>query len=175
MSDKLLVVIDMQNDFISGVLGSKQAEAMVNRVINKINNWDGLIFVTMDTHDDRTYCNTQEGSKIPMHCVRGTDGWMVHDGIKEALKEHGGFYIHQKLNSFGASEISNYATRHGCNNVEFVGLYTNICLISNALMLRNMDPYMDIFVDAKCCAGTTKAAHEAALNIMKDCCINILT
>lgn len=174
MSNGLLVVVNMQNDFVTGALGSKQSEAIVNRVIEKIDNWDGLIFAIMDTHDENAYRKTKEGIKNPSHCIRGTEGWMIHEGVKKALKDHGGFYIHQKFNVFGANEISNYATRHGCDSITFVGLYTDVCVISNALMLRSMNPFIDISVDARCCAGTTKYAHEASINVMKNCCIDIL-
>ena len=171
---KLLVVIDMQNDFIDGVLGSKQAIDIVDNVVNKIDSWEGPILATMDQHMEGTFQKTVEGKRLPMHCEFGGEGWRFNSKVKEAFDRHGSVYICQKPEKFATSEIGSYISTMDIDSVEFVGLCTDICVISNVLMLRSINPYIDISVDSSCCAGINESSHNAALSIMKECCVNIL-
>lgn len=172
--NKLLVVVDMQNDFIDGVLGSRRAQAIVEKVCKKIDDWNGLILATMDKHDEETYGKTVEGSKLPKHCIYGTEGWMLRPVVHDALASHNGSYIFDKVNSFGFADLSAFVARHQIDSVQFVGLCTDVCVITTALMLRAFNPWIDISVDSSCCAGVTKEGHESALQVMKECCIDIL-
>lgn len=172
--NKLLVVVDMQNDFIDGVLGSKRALAIVDKVCKKIDEWDGLILATMDRHDTETYDKTVEGKRLPKHCVYGSEGWMLRPVVKDALDNHNGSYIFNKLNSFGYAELAAFVMRHQIDSVQFVGLCTDVCVVATALMLRSLNPWIDISVDSSCCAGVTREGHTSALQVMKECCIDIL-
>ncbi len=174
MNDKLLVVVDMQNDFIDGELGSKRALDIVDRVVEKIKNWDGSIIVTMDSHESDSYDTTEEGKTIPEHCIYGSKGWRLNSKVNEALEAKGDYYICQKIDRFATPEIGSYASTNQKDYVEFVGLCTDICVVSNVLMLRSMNPTIDIAVDSTCCAGLTERSHEAALMVMENCCVDIL-
>lgn len=166
--EKLLVVVDMQNDFIDGALGSPQAQAIVDKVCAKIDGWDGQVVYTQDTHTQNDYSDTAEGKRIIPHCVHGTDGWELNPYI---LRRAGTImYKH----AFGIPELANKVSYNGITDVQFVGLCTDICVISNALMLRSICPCVSITVDASCCAGTSKEAHEAALLVMSRCAIDII-
>ena len=164
---KTLIVVDMQNDFISGSLGTKEAQAIVPNVKKKIAEYslrgDEIIF-TRDTHEEN-YLQTNEGKHLPVkHCVFGTDGWRVVDGLevpncKYISKPNFG-WIHWNRRSF--------------EEIEIVGLCTDICVVSNALIIKAMFPEINITVDASCCAGTTPENHKAALQVMKCCQINVI-
>ena len=170
---KLLVVVDPQNDFITGELGSEYADKVAEQVAEKIRSWDGLIYVTMDTHCPETYGCFVEGKRIKPHCMKATEGWKIDERILKALKATY-FTLVEKNDSFGLFELAGYLERNNIDCVEFVGYCTDICVISNALMLRSLKPYIDISVDALCCAGTTFRAHNEALDIMEKCCIDIV-
>lgn len=173
MAQKILVVVDMQNDFIDGALGSAEAVAVVERVVQKIRTRraEGYdVYVTMDTHTNG-YLDTQEGKKLPVvHCVKGTVGWRLNEKIAAEVAgcrtfEKGGF---ASLNLLSELEKLNPEV------VEFVGVCTDICVVSNALGAKARLPEAEIFVDADCCAGVTVKSHEAALTTMKSCQIGIL-
>lgn len=167
---KLLVVIDMQNDFIDGALGTKEAEAIVPKVIEKIKTYPkDCIYATRDTHTEN-YLETQEGKFLPViHCVEGTKGWEIQDKVAEALE---GTVIVNKPN-FGSPALADmlYFETIGEDEVEIelVGLCTDICVVSNAILLKTRLPEVKVIVDASCCAGVTPESHDAALTTMKMC------
>lgn len=164
---KVLCVIDMQNDFIDGALGTAEAQAIVPHVAEKIaqarQNGDKVIF-TRDTHTEN-YLNTQEGKNLPVvHCVKGTPGWE----ISPALAVNGDVVIDKPtFGSFALCET--IAALPDVESVELVGLCTDICVISNAMLIKARMPEMPVGVDGSCCAGVTPASHENALNAMKMC------
>ena len=163
---KTLLVIDMQNDFIDGSLGSKEAEAIVSNVKAKIDeyraNGDEVIF-TRDTHHDN-YLSTNEGHYLPVvHCIENTPGWEIKDG----LYFEGAKIIDKP--SFGFTGWTEYKFEE----LEIIGLCTDICVVSNALILKALFPEIKISVDQKCCAGVTPDSHKAALETMKMCQIEV--
>lgn len=182
---KALVVVDMQNDFIDGAIGSKEAAAVVPGVIEKIKNFDGAIYYTMDTHHEN-YLHTQEGKKLPVpHCIRDTHGWQINDGVMDALNEakstrNGTGVVCFEKNRFGMVDIginiNTIANISGYNleSIEFVGLCTDICVVSNALIAKATLPEVQIIVDSSCCAGVTKESHDAALLTMKMCQVDVV-
>ena len=163
---KTLIVVDMQKDFIDGTLGTKEARAIVGNVRKKIQayqqNGDEIIF-TRDTHTEN-YLNTHEGKHLPVkHCIKGTDGW----NIAEGLEVPGCRYIDKP--TFGWTNWKEMELE----DVELVGLCTDICVISNALIIKAFFPEIPIAVDASCCAGVTPKTHKAALETMKMCQIYV--
>jgi len=172
LSHNLLIVVDMQNDFISGPLGTPQAEAIVPRVCDKIRDWDGDVFYTKDTHFD-DYLETLEGEHIPVeHCVVRSPGWQLDHRVMEALPESADGFL---KGTFGSVNLANYiCDQEHYDRIEIIGLCTDICVVSNALLLRAHYPDVPIAVDASCCAGTTEDNHKAALQIMKQCCIDVI-
>lgn len=171
---KFLVVVDMQKDFVDGALGSKEAVAIVPNVVKKINEFDGEIFVTYDTHFEN-YMETNEGKNLPVpHCIKGTDGWKLNDEVAAALS--GKEYTEVEKITFGSvklPELVRAAAGDEEFTVELIGLCTDICVASNALMLKANFPEMDMFVDSACCAGVTVESHKAALTTMKMCQIGV--
>jgi nicotinamidase-related amidase len=173
---KVLVVVDMQNDFIDGSLGTPEAQAIVPNVKKKIEesvaNGDVIVY-TRDTHFDK-YLTTKEGKKLPVeHCIRGTEGWEIHKDLLPP-KDYKNTYTLNKY-TFGSYELpSSIFGLRGVDEIELVGLCTDICVVSNALMLK---AYFynthEISVDATCCAGVTPESHEAALKTMEMCQINV--
>lgn len=164
---KTLIVVDMQNDFIDGTLGTKEAQAIVDRVRAKIEQYrlvgDRVIF-TRDTHGE-DYLDTPEGKKLPVkHCIRGTYGWQ----IEKSLNAEGCTIIDKP--TFGWTSWDEW----DFEEVELVGLCTDICVVSNALLLKALFPEAAISVDASCCAGVTTQSHEAALTTMKMCQIDVI-
>ena len=164
---RTLIVVDMQNDFIDGALGTKEAVAIVDNVKNKIREYadrgDEIIF-TRDTHHE-DYMETNEGKHLPVpHCIEGTYGWEAADG----LAVPGAIYIDKP--SFGYTEWKNYDLQ----DVEMVGLCTDICVVSNALMIKALYPEINVRVDARCCAGVTPESHEAALTTMAMCQVEVV-
>ena len=166
---KLLVVVDMQNDFIDGALGTAEALAIVENVKAKIREYDLRdIFVTMDTHAP-DYLSTQEGRNLPVeHCIKGTEGWQIRSDIAELLT---GAHVYEKP-TFGstalAKDIAEIAAAEDIE-IELIGLCTDICVVSNALLLKATMPEVPISVDPACCAGVTPESHEAALLTMQMC------
>lgn len=171
---KVLVVVDMQKDFVDGALGSNEAVAIVDNVVNKINEFDGEIIVTYDTHFDN-YMETREGKYLPVpHCIKDTDGWQLNDKVQSTLnsKEYAKIY----KPTFGSTTL--VEKFNGCNQedteVTLIGLCTDICVVSNAMLLKANYPEMNIVVDASCCAGVTVESHNAALTTMKMCQIDVI-
>lgn len=174
---KLLVVVDMQNDFIDGALGTKEATGIVDNVIEKIRKYETEkepIIFTMDTHRDN-YLDTQEGQNLPVkHCIAHTQGWEIHSRIKEAF-DLNKYKIYEKV-TFGSSELAKdllNGVYHDVSEVELVGICTDICVITNAMLFKTFLPEVPVFVDAACCAGVTPESHENALKAMKLCQIHI--
>lgn len=171
---KVLVVVDMQNDFIDGALGSSEAQAIVPKVAAKIEEYKKAGHAIVYTRDSHTsdYLNTQEGKKLPVpHCIRGTEGWQIKDGL---YKE--GCIIDDKP-TFGSTNLhlfiqTNYRNRF--DTIELVGLCTDICVISNAMLLKAYFPETRIVVDSSCCAGVTPESHARALEAMKMCQIEVI-
>ena len=167
---KLLVVVDMQKDFIDGSLGTKEAQAIVPAVAKKIEEYqaagDEVVF-TYDTHTEQ-YMDTQEGRNLPVvHCIKGTPGWE----LDKALQGYEGKCFEKP--TFGSKELAEWAASQEFEGVELIGLCTDICVISNALLLKAYMPEMPVSVDASCCAGVTPASHNNALEAMKMCQIAI--
>ena len=171
---KVLVVVDMQKDFVDGALGSKEAIAIVPSVVKKIKEFDGEIFVTYDTHFEN-YMDTSEGKKLPVrHCIKGTDGWELNDEVKQALNAKKFTPVEKK--TFGSVDLPvliKEAIGDDDFTVELIGLCTDICVVSNALIIKAVFPEAPISVDAACCAGVTPEKHEAALETMRSCQIDV--
>ncbi len=171
---KILIIVDMQNDFIDGALGTPEALAIVENVKARIREYDPEdMFVTMDTHAPE-YLSTQEGRFLPVeHCIRGTDGWKIRSDIAELLT---GAHVYEKP-TFGsvalAKDIAEIASNEELE-IEVLGLCTDICVVSNALLLKANMPEVLISVDPSCCAGVTPESHEAALKTMQMCQIRIM-
>lgn len=169
---KFLIVVDMQKDFIDGSLGTKEAEAIVPAVVKKIREWDGVVVATRDTHQP-DYMQTQEGRFLPVeHCIEGTDGWQITPDVQQALDERNAQVINKP--TFGSVALSMMLMQCGVTEIQLVGLCTDICVVSNALLLKANMPEVPISVDATCCAGVTPEKHEAALETMRSCQITIL-
>lgn len=172
---KVLVVIDMQNDFIDGALGTSQAQGIVENVVKKIQAYQGeLVIATRDTHGEN-YLETSEGKHLPVpHCIRGTKGWEIRDEVSKALEQVKGEIIDKP--AFGsellAEKLAQTAEEEELE-IELAGLCTDICVVSNGLLLKAKLPEAVIKVDASCCAGVTPQSHEAALLTMKMCQIEI--
>lgn len=164
---KTLIVIDMQNDFVTGSLGTKEAQAIVSNVKRKIQEYadrgDQIIF-TRDTHYSN-YLRTQEGKMLPVeHCIYTTKGWQIVEGLEVPGCKH----INKE--TFGWNNWNDY----DYEEIELIGVCTDICVISNALILKAQCPEAEIKVDASCCAGVTPELHEAALKVMRSCQINVI-
>lgn len=172
---RFLIVVDMQKDFVDGALGTKEALAAVPAVVEKIRTFDGEIFATLDTHFP-DYLNTAEGRKLPVaHCIKGTDGWRLNDAVAEALEEKQ--YTAVEKNTFGSVDLPQKIAQAADGepfSVELIGLCTDICVVSNALLLKAYFPDFPISVDASCCAGVTPELHDAALRTMRSCQIDII-
>lgn len=168
----ILIVVDMQNDFIDGALGTEEAVKIVPFVKNKIENFNGKVLFTRDTHFEN-YMQTQEGKNLPVpHCIKGTNGWEIYSEL-DALRATEPI---DKL-TFGSSELGSILTEENQKNpiksITFIGLCTDICVISNAMIAKAFLPEVPIVVDAKCCAGVTVQSHKNALNAMKMCQIKL--
>jgi len=160
---KYLIVVDMQNDFITGSLGSSLATAIVPYVVDKVKNYDGRTIFTKDTHS-ANYLKTQEGINLPVeHCIKGTDGWQICDELKPYAEK-----VVDKV-TFGSVDLPQIIKGYGeiVDEIELCGLCTDICVISNAMILKAAFPEVKISVDSKCCAGVTAESHNTALAAMK--------
>lgn len=177
---KILVVVDMQNDFIDGSLGTPEAQAIVPNVRKKvreaINNGDTIVY-TRDTHY-LGYLDTKEGKKLPVeHCIYKTDGWQIPEELLPPFTYEDAFIVNKE--TFGYQDLpmkieNVLAFSHDCDEIELIGLCTDICVVSNALLLKAaFYDSMEISVDATCCAGVTPESHEAALKTMEMCQINV--
>ena len=169
-----LIVVDMQKDFVDGVLGTPEAQAIVEKVADKILGFEGQIFATLDTHREN-YLTTAEGKKLPVkHCIKGTTGWVLNDSIAAALEQKG--YTPVEKLTFGSVLLPRLLYQAAAGEdftVELVGLCTDICVISNALLIKACLPNVPIYVDASCCAGVTPEKHNAALEVMRSCLIQV--
>lgn len=169
---KILIVVDMQNDFIDCALGTKEAVAIVENVAKKIQDFDGKVIYTKDTHREN-YLETQEGKNLPVeHCIKGSDGWQ----LSSALPVKADNMVIEKP-TFGSTDLGDYLKKMAedvdIEEIELVGLCTDICVISNALLIKAFLPEVKISVDASCCAGVTPESHKNALEAMKMCQIAI--
>ena len=168
----ILVVVDMQNDFIDGALGTKEAVTIVPKVEEKIRNFKGTVLFTRDTHET-WYLDTQEGKKLPIpHCIRDTEGWQIRRELDDLRKTEP---IDKE--TFGSTDLAADLVAMNIDDeiksITFVGLCTDICVISNALLVKAALPEVPIIVDAACCAGVTPESHENALKAMEACQIQI--
>ncbi|MEJ8735359.1 cysteine hydrolase family protein [Mediterraneibacter sp. ICN-202921] len=186
---QVLIVVDMQNDFIDGSLGTKEAHALTGRLAEKIKEFDGMVLATRDTHGE-DYLSTLEGKKLPVvHCIAGTRGWQLHSLIARALEEQAEKMSEKdwgKTNrrifdkpTFASRELAQYLlwlkeNKTEIESITLAGLCTDICVISNALFIKALLPETEIKVDASLCAGVTVHSHKTALEAMKACQINII-
>ena len=171
-SMKLLIVVDMQNDFIDGALGTKEAQAIVPLVAEKIKSFEGKVVFTQDTHYN-DYLETSEGKNLPIeHCIDGTFGHKISDRLDTANA------LVLKKNTFGSYQLIDYLKEVNhtdkITDITLVGLCTDICVIANALTIKTFFPEVNITVDSACCAGVTPKQHQIALEAMKPCQINIV-
>ena len=171
MEKQVLVVVDMQKDFINGALGTKEAEAIVPAVEEKVKNFKGEVVFTRDTHFDN-YSETQEGQKLPVpHCIKGTEGWQIEERLEKLRTPDR--KVFDKL-TFGSVELAGYLKeKKELESVTLIGLCTDICVISNALLIKAFLPEVKVIVEEKCCAGVTPQSHSNALEAMKMCQIEI--
>lgn len=179
----ILIVVDMQNDFVTGTLGTPEAQAIVPKVVEKIKNWEGKVLYTRDTHYE-DYLMTQEGKHLPVkHCLKNTWGWQLIDEVGATISDE---YM-ENDNSIYDKEI--FASRSlmwdlwdmqflwpdtEISSITLIDLCTDICVLSNAIMLKNYLIDIPVIVDASCCAGVTPESHKNALNAMKMCQIEIM-
>lgn len=168
----ILIVVDMQNDFIDGALGTAEAVAIVPHVAQKIRDFEGRVLFTRDTHEEN-YMETQEGRNLPVpHCIRGTDGWQIHPELEKLRREEpvnkvtfGSDMLGEILRKMDAEET--------IRSITLIGLCTDICVISNAMLIKAFLPEAEIIVDSSCCAGVTPESHRTALDAMKMCQIRV--
>ena len=165
---KCILVIDVQNDFVNGALGTKEAVEMLPRLVEKLQNEKNASLVfTQDTHKDN-YLDTNEGKHLPVrHCIKNTEGWQIAPALSEFLDD--AKIIEKK--SFGSTTLPSVVAEY--DEIELVGLCTDICVISNALLLKAFFPEKKISVDPACCAGVTPESHKSAIEIMKLCQVDI--
>ena len=170
----ILVAVDLQNDFIDGALGTPEAVEIVERACERIRSHEGPILVTLDTHGAE-YLEVREGRFLPVpHCVKGTDGWKLHPKVEEALL--GKAYLRVEKPTFGSVELPALVKALANGEpftVTLLGLCTDICVVSNAMLIKAAFPEIDVCVDASASAGVTPAKHEAALETMRSCQIEI--
>ncbi len=170
----VLIVVDMQNDFIDGALGTKEAKEIVPKAAEKIKSFDGRVIATRDTHEEN-YLDTQEGRKLPVkHCIRGTAGWEIRSEIQELIRE-----LPMDKLTFGCLDLGNALQKYDewqekIESVTLIGLCTDICVISNAMIVKAALPETRVIVDASCCAGVTPESHKQALEAMKVCQIEVV-
>lgn len=180
---KVLVVVDMQKDFIDGALGTPEAAAIVDKVVQRIaSSRDELILFTLDTHGP-DYLDSPEGKKLPVvHCLEGSEGWQLNESVRRAWADNPHTIVLPELTGnsfnkpvFGSVELVEFlkARASQITSIELLGVCTDICVVSNAIMLKNTLPDLDIRVNGSCCAGVTPASHQEALNVMKMCQIDV--
>ena len=171
---KLLIVVDMQKDFVDGALGTPEAVSIVPNVVKKIENFDGDIIVTFDTHGE-DYLQTREGAFLPVaHCIKDTAGWQLDANVQEALNKRP--YHALEKPTFGSLVLPRLieASADGDDfSIEIIGLCTDICVVSNALLLKAHFTETPVSVDAACCAGVTPDSHAAALVTMRMCQVTV--
>lgn len=166
---KTLIVIDMQNDFISGSLANPDAQAIVDKIVKRIDEFDGMVLATRDTHNP-DYLETPEGKQLPIvHCVENTEGWEIEPSIAAALQRKKAIVLDKPTFGYLGWGILSFT-----EDVELVGTCTDICVVSNAILIKTMYPETTVRVRADLCAGTSKDNHQAALNVMRACQMEII-
>ena len=165
--NKILIVVDMQNDFVSGSLGTAEARDIVTKVRAKLDSFDGDVIFTRDTHNEE-YLKTNEGKHLPVeHCIKGSRGWEIIDELKPYVKK-----VIDKP-TFGSTELVEYLKTKNYDSFELCGLCTDICVVSNALLIKANFYEAEVSVDSTCCAGVTVNSHNSALETMKMCQIEV--
>ena len=165
---RILAVIDMQKDFIDGSLGTPEAAAITAPLASFAANWEGPVIFTRDTHG-ADYMRTQEGEKLPVpHCIRYTSGWEIEQSLQVPSAQ-----VFDK-NTFGSLDLTHHLLMNACTEVELVGVCTDICVVSNALLIKAYLPETIVRVDSSCCAGTTPDNHQKALDVMRQCQVEII-
>ena len=170
---KALIVVDMQNDFVDGVLGSKEAVAIIDRAVEVIENFDGKVFYTLDTHGE-DYLQTEEGRHLPVvHCVRESKGWELNPQIQKALEKRHAKGIEKP--TFGSEKLMTLIQKEisDIESITLIGICTDICVISNAMLAKAHFVNVPVSVVASACAGVTPASHDNALSAMKMCHIEV--
>ena len=181
---RILIIIDMQNDFLTGTLGTLEAQAIISNVVKRIReSKDEMIIFTQDTHQE-DYLTTPEGIKLPIeHCIEGTHGWEIHEEILNTWRQNKHTVVIPDVENnsfkkpvFGSVDLVKFleGIKEDIGEIELIGVCTDICVVSNALMIKNTVPDIRIVVDAKCCAGVTPQSHIEALNVMRMCQIDVL-
>lgn len=168
----ILIVVDMQNDFIDGALGTPEAVAIVPKVAEKIRGFQGTVLFTRDTHKE-DYLSTQEGKNLPVpHCIRGSEGWKIREELDQLRK-----VTPIDKPTFGSAELAmllkEVNEKEPIASITLVGLCTDICVISNAMLIKAFLPEVQVIIDAACCAGVTPESHKNALEAMKVCQIRV--
>ena len=172
---KYLIVVDMQKDFVTGVLGTGEAQRILPAVAEKVQGFEGRVIFTRDTHQS-DYLETQEGKYLPVpHCIQGSDGWQLV-GVLEEFRSAQNAAVYDKV-TFGCPELARDLVKANeqetIESIELIGVCTDICVVSNALTIKAHLPETPIYVDPACCAGVTPQAHEAALATMRSCQIQM--
>ena len=165
--NKILIVVDMQNDFVSGSLGTAEARDIVTKLRAKLDSFDGDVIFTRDTHNEE-YLKTNEGKHLPVeHCIKGSWGWEIIDELKP--------YVKKTIDkpTFGSTELVEYLKTKNYDSFELCGLCTDICVVSNALLIKANFYEAEVSVDSTCCAGVTVNSHNSALETMKMCQIEV--
>lgn len=170
-----LIVVDVQKDFVDGSLGTPEAREMYPRLLDKVRNFKGRVLFTLDTHGN-DYATTQEGRNLPVpHCIKGTSGWELMPELRDFASEKGCTLIEKP--TFGSEKlaalIKEACAKDEVESVELAGLCTDICVISNALLIKAVATELPVSVDASCCAGVTPAKHAAALEILQSCQVKV--
>ena len=176
MENKYLIIVDMQKDFVMGALGSAEARAIVSAVVEKLDSFDGTILFTKDTHH-ADYLTTQEGKNLPVeHCIEGSEGWELIPELQRLADARGTGSVYKK-ETFGslalAESLREENEKQPISSIELIGVCTDICVVSNALLIKAYLPEVPVMVDAACCAGVTPEKHEAALETMRSCQITV--
>ncbi len=176
MGNKYLIVIDMQNDFVDGALGTPEAQAIADAVVEEAKSFDGTVAFTLDTHGE-DYLTSQEGANLPvLHCIKGTPGWQLICALDSVAHERNARLFEKP--TFGSTDLAAWLQAENATNpiesIELVGVCTDICVVSNALLIKAVLPEVPLVVDAALCAGVTPAAHEAALATMRSCQVQVL-
>ncbi len=172
---KYLIVVDMQKDFVTGVLGTREAQQILPAVVDRVQGFDGQVIFTRDTHQS-DYMETQEGKYLPVpHCIQDSEGWQLVEPLEEIRAKRQSL-VYDKV-TFGCPELARdlaLANRQEpIESIELIGVCTDICVVSNALTIKAHLPEVPMYVDPACCAGVTPQAHEAALATMSSCQIQI--
>ncbi len=174
MPKRILIIVDMQNDFIDGVLGSENAKALIGSVCTKIECWSGDLAITKDTHGE-DYLDTPEGKLLPVpHCVDGTTGHRLNDRVFQAFNRFRGARMIFHKKAFGCKVLGNFLSEEDYDEVFLCGLCTDFCVLSNAIIAQAALPNAQIVVDASCCAGSTPQMHEKTLEIMEHLGIEVI-